>query len=113
MVLRGKGARQGEWAIPGGRQEFGETLAQAAIREVAEETGIEITVSDIVWVGDAMDDAVPPSWHFTLIDFMGERVGGELRAGDDAADARWVPLDEVRNLPLTPTMASLLDAIGF
>jgi ADP-ribose pyrophosphatase YjhB (NUDIX family) len=112
MVLRGQGARQGEWAVPGGRQEFGETLANAAVREVAEETGIEITVSDIVWVGDAMDDAVPPAWHFTLIDFMGHRVGGELRPGDDAADARWVPLHEVRSLPLTPTMDSLLATLG-
>jgi ADP-ribose pyrophosphatase YjhB (NUDIX family) len=112
MVQRGKGARRGEWAVPGGRQEFGETLAETAVREVAEETGIDVQVSDVVWVGDAIDDAEPPAWHYTLIDFRGTPVGGELRAGDDALDARWVPLDEVRNLPLTPTMYDLLDTLG-
>lgn len=113
MVKRGAGARVGEWAVPGGRQEFGETLEQAAVREVAEETGLDIEVGDIAWVGDAMDDQRPPAWHYTLIDFHGTVVGGRLTVGGDAADARWVPLDEVRRLPLTPTMYELLDALGW
>ena len=112
LVRRGQGARVGEWAVPGGRQIHGETLAETAVREVREETGLDIEVGGIAWVGDAIDDADPPQWHFTLIDFYATLRGGELAAGDDAADARFVPLGEVRNLPLTPTMYELLDVLG-
>lgn len=111
MVKRGQGARVGDWAVPGGRQEFGETLAETAIREVREETGLIVEVGDIAWVGDALDDADPPAWHYTLVDFHATVVGGELIAGDDALEVRWVPLAEIRQLPLTPTMYELLDVL--
>jgi len=112
LIRRGRGAYVGHWAVPGGRQRRGETMRQAAAREVLEETGLEVEVGDLVWAGDIMDPDDPPAYHYTVVDFAATPVGGVLESGDDAAEARWVPLDEVRSLPLTPTMYDLLDRIG-
>lgn len=87
-------------------------MRAAAAREVFEETGLIIEVGDSVWVGDILDEANPPAYHYTVVDFLGTVVGGELSAGDDAAEARWVPVDEVRAMPLTPTMVDLIDELG-
>lgn len=87
-------------------------MREAAAREVLEETGLMVEVGDPVWVGDILDDADPPAYHYTVVDFLATVVGGELSAGDDAAEARWVPVSEVRALLLTPTMVDLLDQLG-
>ena len=79
---------------------------------VLEETGLLIDVGDPVWVGDILDDADPPTYHYTVVDFRGTVVGGELVAGDDAAEARWIPVEEVRAMLLTPTMIDLIDELG-
>ncbi|MGB9358299.1 MAG: NUDIX hydrolase [Acidimicrobiia bacterium] len=112
LVRRGRGAYVDHWAIPGGRQRRGETMREAAARETLEETGLIVEVGDLVWAGDILDPAQPPAYHYTVVDFAAIRIGGQLRAGDDAAEARWVPLDEVRAMPLTPTMLDLLDRLG-
>jgi acetyl-CoA carboxylase carboxyl transferase subunit beta len=113
VVLRGGGAHAGEWAVPGGRQQYGETMDEAVRREVREETGLEIEVGDPLWIGDIIDDSDPPSFHYAVVDFAAFVIGGELLAGDDAADVRWVDLGEVRELPLTPTMFELLTDLGY
>jgi len=113
LIRRGRGAYVDHWAVPGGRQRRGETMREAVAREVAEETGLEVEVGDLVWAGDILDDADPPAYHYTVVDFEATVIGGELRAGDDAAEARWVPLADVRSLPLTPTMVDLVDRLGF
>ncbi len=113
VVQRGRGAYAGAWAIPGGRQRQGETMQEAVRREVREETGLIVEVGDPLWIGDILDPAEPPAYHYTVVDFAAFVIGGELEAGDDAADARWVGLDEVRNLPLTPTMFELLTELGY
>ena len=113
VVQRGRGPYAGSWAIPGGRQRRGETMQDAVRREVREETGLVVEVGDPVWIGDIIDPADPPSYHYTVVDFTAFAIGGELEAGDDAADARWVDLDEVRGLPLTPTMFELLTELGY
>lgn len=113
LIRRRRGAYVDHWAVPGGRQRRGETMREAAAREVAEETGLEVEVGDLVWAGDILDDADPPAYHYTVVDFEATVIGGELRAGDDAAEARWVPLADVRLLPLTPTMVDLVDRLGF
>lgn len=111
VVRRGGEPGRGRWAIPGGRVEMGERLVDAARREVLEETGLHVDVGPVVWVGESIGPGEPPSWHFALIDFLGAVVGGELRAGDDAAEVRWVELDRIGELDVVPTMPLLVDAL--
>ena len=112
LVRRGRGAYQGSWAVPGGRQRRGETMREAVSREVVEETGLTVDVQEVVWAGDIMDDGQPPAYHYAVVDFSATPTGGHLEAGDDAAEVRWVPVDEVRSMRLTPSMSDLLDRIG-
>lgn len=111
LIRRGRGSLAGKWAIPGGKVRLGETLIQAARRETEEETGLVVTVGDVVWVGETIGPGSPPEWHFVLIDFLGIVESGSLVAGDDAAEARWVHLDEVEGYDLTPTMHPLLEVL--
>lgn len=113
VIQRGQGAYAGLWAVPGGRQRRGETMQEAVRREVLEETGLIVEVGDPLWIGDILEPEDPPAYHYTVVDFAARAIGGELAAGDDAADARWVGLGEVRELPLTPTMLELLTELGY
>lgn len=107
LVKRGREPGRGLWAVPGGKVEFGEGMRRAARREVAEETGLEVEVGGVVWVGEFIEG----DHHIVLVDFSGMVVGGELRAADDADEVRWVPLESVAEYPLTETMYDLLDTL--
>ncbi len=111
MVKRGDGVGMGRWAVPGGKVRWGETWREAARREAREETGLEVRVGPVIWTGEAVGPGQPPAWHFSLVDFECQVVGGRLQAGDDAADVRWVPLEEVGDYLLVPTMFSLLEVL--
>ncbi len=111
LIKRGRGPNAGLWAVPGGKVDYGESMRDAAVREVREETGIEVELEGVVWVGDAMGPGDPPAWHYTLVDYRARMTGGVLRADDDAAEAAWVPLDQVLDLPLTSTMPGLIAAL--
>lgn len=90
LIRRGKPPRQGEWSIPGGRQEPGETVAHAALRELAEETGVEARLLGLIDVVDHISD----HGHLVLIDFAAHWISGEPVAGDDAVEADFVDLRE-------------------
>ena len=107
LVQRGKDPGRGLWAVPGGKVRPGEMMRVAARREVLEETGLDVEIGDVVWVGEVIEDG----YHIVLIDFEGRVVGGSLRAGDDAAEARWVDLADVTDLPLTTTMYDLVGTL--
>jgi 8-oxo-dGTP diphosphatase len=93
LIRRGKPPRLGEWSLPGGRVEPGETLRDAALRELVEETGVKAELGPLV---DVVDGIFPDSGrHYVLIDFAARWQSGEPVAGDDAADARFWPLDQV------------------
>jgi ADP-ribose pyrophosphatase YjhB (NUDIX family) len=101
MVRRGRPPRVGQWSLPGGAQELGETVAAAACREVLEETGLEIEVGEVLATVDMIErDGERVRYHYTLIDFSAEATSAELRAGGDAADARWFAPAEVEELGL-------------
>src|ERR1051325_1487013 len=91
LIRRGRGPAAGEWSVPGGRVEAGETLAEAVVRELAEETGIEGVCGEMIgWV-----ERIGADHHFVILDFRVDVLEGrDPVAGDDAAEAEWVPLHE-------------------
>lgn len=91
LVRRAKAPRQGSWSLPGGRQRHGETVRAAAAREVMEEAGLEVEVTQLLDVVDSItrDPAGGVAYHYILVDFLAEWRAGEPRAGDDAAEAIW------------------------
>lgn len=91
LIRRAKPPRAGEWSLPGGRQKLGETVREAAAREVREEAGLEIAVGALVDVIDSVtrDGAGAVEYHYTLVDFTADWVSGEAVAGTDAAEAVW------------------------
>ena len=109
LIRRGHGPAAGEWSVPGGRVEAGETLAEAVVREVAEETGLEAVCDDLVGWVERIDDA----YHHVILDF-GVTIlePAPVTAGDDAAEAAWVPLDEVVDLNLVDGLAEFLHEHG-
>ena len=105
MIRRGRGVAAGEWSIPGGRVEAGETLAAAVVREVREETGLEVVCERFLgWV-----ERIGENYHYVILDFVVTALErGPIVAGDDAAEALWVPLDEVTNYQLVDGLADFL-----
>jgi 8-oxo-dGTP diphosphatase len=90
LIRRGKAPRKGEWSIPGGRMEMGEAVAQTALRELKEETGVEAELLGLLDVVDHFHEG----GQAVLIDYAARWVAGEPAAGDDAAEARFVAIDE-------------------
>jgi 8-oxo-dGTP diphosphatase len=96
LIRRGTPPRQGEWSLPGGRIEPGERAVDAALRELREETAVEAEITGLI---DVVDGVFPEAGrHYVLIDYAARWVSGEPVAGDDAAEARFVGLDEVDTL---------------
>jgi 8-oxo-dGTP diphosphatase len=109
LVRRGHGPAAGEWSIPGGRVEAGETLAEAVVRELAEETGIEGVCDQLVgWV-----ERIGADHHFVILDFLVTVLDSTgLAPGGDAVEAEWVPLEEVPHRRLADGLAEFLHEHG-
>jgi len=102
LIKRGRAPLRGEWSIPGGRLELGETVRQAVCREVLEETGLTVKVIDLLGVFDRIvpDDTGRVRYHYILIDFLCRVTSGTLQPGSDAADAGWFTLGEITEVGL-------------
>jgi len=109
LVRRGRGPGQGRWSVPGGRVEGGETVGEAVVRELYEETGLDgLCGAMLGWV-----ERIHPDHHFVILDFIVEVLDPvEPVAGDDAAEVRWVPLGDVAELPLVDGLAEFLHEHG-
>lgn len=96
---------RGQWSIPGGLVELGESVEQTAIREVKEETGLEVENPVHIDVVDNIDfdEEGKVKYHFVIIDYLVKLKGGSVEASSDAAELRWVPFDDVGKYDLTPT----------
>jgi len=112
VIKRGKAPLLGEWSIPGGMLELGETLRQGAEREALEETGLVVRATELLGVFDRIvpDEEGNIVYHYVLIDFLCQRLSGVLRACADAADARWFTPEEIEKLPLALDTAQVIQA---
>jgi 8-oxo-dGTP diphosphatase len=102
LVKRAYPPIEGQWSIPGGVLEVGELVREAAVREAREETGLIVEPGELLGVFDRVlrDAEKRVQYHYVLIDFLCQRVGGELLAASDAAEVRWFTREELPALNL-------------
>lgn len=108
VVRRGNPPARGRWTLPGGKVERGERLADAVRRELSEETGLDVDVGDPVGV----TEVVAEDRHYVIVDLWATVIGGELRAGDDAAEVRWMGRRDLEEVATTPGLLDFLDGHG-
>ena len=115
LVRRGQAPSRGVWAVPGGRVELGETLAEATEREVREETGVEVRAGEPVWSFDSVirDREGRVRYHYVIVDLAAEYLAGEPRGQDDALEARWARSADFTDLTVSAPTLELLRRIGF
>ena len=104
LIRRAQAPLKGEWSLPGGAVELGETLEDAICREVLEETGLVVETVEVVKAFDRIsrDDQGRVRYHYVLVDFLCRVVGGSLECATDALEGRWVTAEELDGLtPLT------------
>lgn len=102
VIRRANEPLKGEWSIPGGKVELGETVAQAVVREVREETGLQVEPAALVEVFERItrDEAGKTKYHYVLLDYLCHVRGGELHSGGDASEARWLAATELEAFPI-------------
>jgi ADP-ribose pyrophosphatase len=116
LVKRKNPPAQAQWAIPGGKVRFGETLQQAAEREIIEETGITIKAGKPIYTFDVIEQgrADGMDFHYVIIDLEAEYMSGMPVPGDDAVEARWISRGELDQIDVNTKTRYLLEAyFGF
>ena len=111
LVKRANEPLKGEWSLPGGAVEIGETLEQALVREAREETALDVEVGPVVEVLDRIvrDAAGRVEYHYVILDYLCRARSGTAACGSDADDVRWVGVDELPDLHLTPRVTSVIE----
>lgn len=110
LIQRSNEPGRGRWSIPGGTVELGETLREAALREVREECGLEVELGDVVDVYEVIrpDEGGRIRFHYVLVDFVAQYRGGEPIAGSDSLDVTWATREQVERLDLPERLRILI-----
>lgn len=109
LVKRKYPPGQGRWSIPGGHLEYGETLEEAVVRELEEETGIKGIPECVIAIAEIIRyEGSEVKYHFIIVDFLVKPIGGSLRISDESLDAGYYTIDDALNLDLTQTTRDLL-----
>jgi 8-oxo-dGTP diphosphatase len=115
LVKRKRAPYKGQWSIPGGKQELGETVTQAARRELMEETGVEVNELTLIDVVDIIvrDEEGKILYHYIVADYRAHWLSGECSSGDDAQDVQWFNLNKLGSISLLyKTRKIILEAAG-
>ncbi|HTK95321.1 MAG TPA: NUDIX hydrolase [Terriglobales bacterium] len=110
VVRRATEPLKGEWSIPGGVLELGETLRTGVVREAKEETGLDVVPVEVLEVYDRIvaDEDGRTRYHYVLIDYLCELQGGELRAASDVSEAKWITRAELETFPMADAAEEVL-----
>ena len=117
LIRRGSEPLLGQWSIPGGTLELGETIVEGIARELLEETGITVRVLDLIEVFERINPYLPaesrevaprPRFHFVIVDHLCEKISGEAKAGGDATDVVYVAEEDLPKYQLTEAATRVL-----
>lgn len=121
LIKRGSEPLIGQWSIPGGTLELGETLVEGTIRELKEETALEVRILGLIEVFErinfgrgadetwtTIEERRHPRFHFVIADYLCERISGEPVAGGDVTDVAWAAEDDLEKFALTPTATRVI-----
>jgi 8-oxo-dGTP diphosphatase len=117
LIRRGSEPLKGQWSIPGGMLETGETIAEGVARELREETGLDVRVLELIEVFERIfPDAegvgggpkARPRYHFVILDYLCETAGGEAHPGSDVTDVAWAREDELEKYQVSPSATRVI-----
>lgn len=110
LIRRGSAPLKGEWSIPGGTLEVGETVTEGVKRELEEETGLKIRVGDLIEVFERIvpDESGRLKYHFVILDYLCEAESGTAAAGSDVTDVAWAREEDLGGFSLTPVATRVI-----
>ena len=110
LVRRDREPARGLWSLPGGKVERGESLREAIVREVREETSVDVEVDFLLGVAERVvrDDEGEITFHYVILDYVCNPRTTDVKFGDDVSDARWVPVGELSDMQLTTGLLEFL-----